>query len=201
ETPALTMFLTAVRLRSWTNLSGLPAALQAWSHALRNVPSCSPGPDLRTRVSSGGGGSSWCARGEGPRPCLPELTVSEWGGRRAAWPPAFVMVAWRRLRTLVRAPPAAVPSNPPRRSPMIGSSHPRPRLLAAATLCVIGLLVGVHASADPRPHPPMNAAEIRLALDRLEVVGTALMIAAHPDDENTAVLAWLADGRKVRTVD
>src|SRR5213594_1769793 len=86
ETPALTMFLTAVRLRSWTNLSGLPAALQAWSHALRNVPSCSPGPDLRTRVSSGGGGSSWCARGEGPRPCLPELTVSEWGGRRARGP-------------------------------------------------------------------------------------------------------------------
>ena len=80
------MFLTAVRLRSWTNLSGLPAALQAWSHALRNVPSCSPGPDLRTRVSSGGGGSSGCARGEGPRPCLPELTVSEWGGRRARGP-------------------------------------------------------------------------------------------------------------------
>ena len=83
---------------------------------------------------------------------------------------------------------------------MIGSSPPRPRLLTAATLCAISLLVGAHASADPRPHPPMNAAQIRLALDRLEVVGTALMIAAHPDDENTALLAWLANGRKVRTV-
>jgi LmbE family N-acetylglucosaminyl deacetylase len=45
----------------------------------------------------------------------------------------------------------------------------------------------------------MDAAQIRLALDRLDVVGSALMIAAHPDDENTALLAWLANGRKVRT--
>ena len=44
-----------------------------------------------------------------------------------------------------------------------------------------------------------GAAEARLALDRLEVVGSALMIAAHPDDENTALLAYLARGRKVRT--
>jgi LmbE family N-acetylglucosaminyl deacetylase len=36
-------------------------------------------------------------------------------------------------------------------------------------------------------------------LDRLNVVGSALMIAAHPDDENTALLAYLARGRKVRT--
>ena len=31
------------------------------------------------------------------------------------------------------------------------------------------------------------------------MVGSALMIAAHPDDENTALLAYLARGRKVRT--
>jgi LmbE family N-acetylglucosaminyl deacetylase len=45
----------------------------------------------------------------------------------------------------------------------------------------------------------MDATRIRQALDRLDVVGSALMIAAHPDDENTALLAWLANGRKVRT--
>jgi LmbE family N-acetylglucosaminyl deacetylase len=44
-----------------------------------------------------------------------------------------------------------------------------------------------------------GAAEAKLALDRLNVVGSALMIAAHPDDENTALLAYLARGRKVRT--
>ena len=38
-----------------------------------------------------------------------------------------------------------------------------------------------------------------IALERLNVTGSVLMIAAHPDDENTALLAWLARGRKVRT--
>lgn len=44
-----------------------------------------------------------------------------------------------------------------------------------------------------------GSAEMRLALDRLNVTGSVLMIAAHPDDENTALLAYLARGRKVRT--
>jgi LmbE family N-acetylglucosaminyl deacetylase len=44
-----------------------------------------------------------------------------------------------------------------------------------------------------------GSTEARLSLDRLSVVGSVLMIAAHPDDENTALLAYLARGRKVRT--
>src|SRR5579871_4202498 len=44
-----------------------------------------------------------------------------------------------------------------------------------------------------------GAAEAKLALDRLNVVGSVLMIAAHPDDENTALLAYFARGRHVRT--
>jgi LmbE family N-acetylglucosaminyl deacetylase len=41
--------------------------------------------------------------------------------------------------------------------------------------------------------------EIKLALDKLNVLGSVLMIAAHPDDENTAVLAYWARGRKFET--
>src|SRR5579871_3335900 len=41
--------------------------------------------------------------------------------------------------------------------------------------------------------------EIELALRKLNVLGSVLMIAAHPDDENTAVLAYMARGRCVRT--
>ncbi len=41
--------------------------------------------------------------------------------------------------------------------------------------------------------------EIKLALDKLNVLGSVLMVAAHPDDENTAVLAYWARGRKVET--
>ena len=44
-----------------------------------------------------------------------------------------------------------------------------------------------------------GAAQAHLAIDRLNVLGSVLMIAAHPDDENTALLAYLARGRKVRT--
>jgi LmbE family N-acetylglucosaminyl deacetylase len=44
-----------------------------------------------------------------------------------------------------------------------------------------------------------GAAQIEQTLQELNVVSSALMIAAHPDDENTAVLAYLARGRHVRT--
>jgi LmbE family N-acetylglucosaminyl deacetylase len=45
----------------------------------------------------------------------------------------------------------------------------------------------------------MNGAELKIALEKLQVLGSALYIAAHPDDENTAVLAWLSTEKKVRT--
>src|SRR5229473_2229787 len=44
-----------------------------------------------------------------------------------------------------------------------------------------------------------GAAEITLQLEKLTVLSSVLMIAAHPDDENTALLAYFARGRKART--
>ncbi len=44
-----------------------------------------------------------------------------------------------------------------------------------------------------------NAAEIKLKLEKLNKVGAVLYIAAHPDDENTRLLAYLANELKVRT--
>ena len=41
--------------------------------------------------------------------------------------------------------------------------------------------------------------EIELALHKLNVLDSVLMIAAHPDDENTALLAYYARGRSMRT--
>jgi LmbE family N-acetylglucosaminyl deacetylase len=46
---------------------------------------------------------------------------------------------------------------------------------------------------------PRDAAEIKIALKRLTVLGSVLYIAAHPDDENTALLAAMAQGRCYRT--
>jgi LmbE family N-acetylglucosaminyl deacetylase len=47
--------------------------------------------------------------------------------------------------------------------------------------------------------PLRDAAQRRISLEALRVLGSALYVGAHPDDENAAVLAWLAKGRKVRT--
>ena len=44
-----------------------------------------------------------------------------------------------------------------------------------------------------------NSAEIKLGLKKLNVLGSALYIAAHPDDENTRLLAFLAKEKKYRT--
>src|ERR671932_1018967 len=44
-----------------------------------------------------------------------------------------------------------------------------------------------------------DAAETELALRGLGVVGSVLYVGAHPDDENTALLAYLARGRGLRT--
>ena len=44
-----------------------------------------------------------------------------------------------------------------------------------------------------------GAESTRLAIERLNSTGKVLMIAAHPDDENTALLAYFARGRKMRT--
>ncbi|TCC93479.1 PIG-L family deacetylase [Pedobacter frigiditerrae] len=45
----------------------------------------------------------------------------------------------------------------------------------------------------------LNAAEIALGIAKLNVKGSVLYIAAHPDDENTRLLAYLAKEAKVRT--
>src|SRR5215217_2031365 len=45
----------------------------------------------------------------------------------------------------------------------------------------------------------LNAAEIKQGLQSLEVTGSVLYIAAHPDDENTRLLGYLAKEKKVRT--
>lgn len=56
------------------------------------------------------------------------------------------------------------------------------------------VLVALTSSAFAR-----DAAQIQVALRRLANVGGTLYVAAHPDDENTALLAWSANDRGYRT--
>ena len=46
---------------------------------------------------------------------------------------------------------------------------------------------------------PLNSAEIVQGLKKLNTVGSVLYVAAHPDDENTRLLGYLANEKKYRT--
>ena len=72
------------------------------------------------------------------------------------------------------------------------------RSSALLVLLVTVLLVGVTAPIAAQ-RSISGEIEIRQALERLNTLGSAMMVAAHPDDENTALLAYLARGRHVRT--
>ncbi len=67
------------------------------------------------------------------------------------------------------------------------------RILPLCALLITGLLRG-------QPTPLGGTAELHELLDRLNTVGTVLMLGAHPDDENTAVMAYFARSRHLRTV-
>lgn len=60
------------------------------------------------------------------------------------------------------------------------------------------MLIPNHANADATAAQP-SSAQIRQALRRLGVVGSVLYVAAHPDDENTNLLAYLANAKLLRT--
>src|SRR5499427_9157784 len=73
----------------------------------------------------------------------------------------------------------------------------RKRCWRTAVVVAILAVVGTANSADAPPllsPEQMNASEIQLALQKLNVLGRVLYIAAHPDDENTNLMALWANG-------
>jgi LmbE family N-acetylglucosaminyl deacetylase len=75
-----------------------------------------------------------------------------------------------------------------------------PRRFAAVLGFALALIApGPASSAGPsRPPVDRSAADVQLALERLGTLGSVLHIAAHPDDENTAMLAYLSNERRLR---
>jgi hypothetical protein len=69
---------------------------------------------------------------------------------------------------------------------------------AGARLAWLPVLLGALAVPAPAQRNLAGEVQTRLALERLNVLGGVLMIGAHPDDENTALIACLARGRKAR---
>ncbi|HTE05053.1 MAG TPA: PIG-L family deacetylase [Planctomycetota bacterium] len=68
-----------------------------------------------------------------------------------------------------------------------------------AALAVAAFLALIAPASAQRPPEQLDGAAILHRLHSLETVGSALYIAAHPDDENTRLITWLGNGRKVRT--
>ena len=72
-------------------------------------------------------------------------------------------------------------------------------LNATSKFLVAGIIAVTWATQASAQRDLSGAAATRLAIEELNVTGSVLMIGAHPDDENTALLAYFARGRKVRT--
>ena len=71
------------------------------------------------------------------------------------------------------------------------------RILAHATALALVLACASPAAAQYRPTPPSSV--LLHELQKLRTVRSALYVAAHPDDENTRLIAWLANRELAET--
>lgn len=61
-------------------------------------------------------------------------------------------------------------------------------------------LLGIHQQGRAQlRHEPTSSSEILSGIEKLNVLGTVLYFAAHPDDENTRLIAWSAQEMRYRT--
>src|SRR4029079_18141504 len=76
-----------------------------------------------------------------------------------------------------------------------------PALRLVLVLFIIALLLTIPGTVIPSVEIPEDRGAMGLsqALKRLDIVASVLHTGAHPDDENSALLAWLARGQGVRT--
>ena len=67
-------------------------------------------------------------------------------------------------------------------------------------LFVYSLVYSIIVSGSIAQKPKqLNSAEIQLKLKKLEVLGNVLYVAAHPDDENTRLITYMANEKMVNT--
>ena len=66
-------------------------------------------------------------------------------------------------------------------------------------LVFLALYLCIPFKGHVQPPRKQSSAEIYHAIQKLNFLGTALYLAAHPDDENTRLIAYLANEEKART--
>ncbi len=72
---------------------------------------------------------------------------------------------------------------------------------SVARFLSLGVALSIFFGPTPLPaqRDVAGAEKIELSLRSLDTLGSVMMIAAHPDDENTALLAYFTRGRTLRT--
>lgn len=66
-------------------------------------------------------------------------------------------------------------------------------------ICVFSWLLLFSSHAQSQPPASLTSSQILHHMKKLEVLGSVLYIAAHPDDENTRLLSWLSNEKLYRT--
>ena len=80
--------------------------------------------------------------------------------------------------------------------------HPSPSKRRGRPWHLLGLLLAallLFAPLQAQQESPSGSARLQGLLERLNTLGSLLVLGAHPDDENTAVIAYFARGRHIRT--
>lgn len=67
------------------------------------------------------------------------------------------------------------------------------------TILLLFTFLLIQFSLFAQQNPEWDAAKIKFQLEKLNTLGRVLYVAAHPDDENTSLLAWLSNDKKYRT--
>jgi len=71
------------------------------------------------------------------------------------------------------------------------------KFISFAAVVIVVASLGTHSYSQAPKKP--TSAEILLALKKLNVLGTALYVAAHPDDENTRLITYLSNEKLIYT--
>jgi LmbE family N-acetylglucosaminyl deacetylase len=64
---------------------------------------------------------------------------------------------------------------------------------------LLGTVLIIAFRLKAQSYQQWNSSEIYHHLQKLQVVGTVLYVAAHPDDENTRLITWLVNDKKLNT--
>lgn len=68
------------------------------------------------------------------------------------------------------------------------------------TLCFCLPITALYNSNSAIAQTSLSASSILHELEKLNTIGSVMYVAAHPDDENTRLLSWLANERHLNTV-